>query len=96
MQDKVYDEPTALLAANVSGQEEIPEGVVAVITPDAPDMLSHSSVRVRNMKVSLDFDYVLVLRKALSRCSLCNMNSRHCLFALGVWIELMARPHAES
>lgn len=50
VQDKVYDEPTILLANRVSGEEEIPEGVVAVITPDAPDVLSHSSVRARNMK----------------------------------------------
>lgn len=53
VQDKVYDEPTILLAKQVSGEEEIPEGAVAVITPDAPDILSHSSVRARNMKVPL-------------------------------------------
>ena len=35
----------------VTGEEEIPEGVVAVLTPDAPDVLSHVSVRARNMKV---------------------------------------------
>ena len=35
----------------VSGEEEIPEGVVAVLTPDAPDVLSHVSVRARNMRV---------------------------------------------
>jgi alpha-glucan, water dikinase len=51
--DTVYSEPTILLAQRVSGEEEIPEGVVAVITPDAPDILSHSSVRARNMKVLL-------------------------------------------
>jgi alpha-glucan, water dikinase len=51
VQDKVYDEPTILLAKQVSGEEEIPENAVAVITPDAPDVLSHSSVRARNMKV---------------------------------------------
>lgn len=53
VQDTVYSEPTILLAQRVSGEEEIPEGVVAVITPDAPDILSHSSVRARNMKVLL-------------------------------------------
>jgi hypothetical protein len=51
VQDKVYEEPTILLANRVSGEEEIPQGVVAVVTPDAPDILSHSSVRARNMKV---------------------------------------------
>ena len=50
VQDEVYEEPTILLANRVSGEEEIPEGAVAVITPDAPDVLSHSSVRARNMK----------------------------------------------
>ena len=35
----------------VTGEEEIPDGVVAVLTPDAPDVLSHVSVRARNMKV---------------------------------------------
>ena len=40
-----------LLAKRVSGEEEVPEGVVAVLTPDAPDVLSHVSVRARNMKV---------------------------------------------
>ncbi|GMH39379.1 hypothetical protein BSKO_07277 [Bryopsis sp. KO-2023] len=51
VQDKVYSEPTILLADRVSGEEEIPEGVVGVFTPDAPDVLSHVSVRARNMKV---------------------------------------------
>ncbi len=35
----------------MTGEEEIPDGVVAVLTPDAPDVLSHVSVRARNMKV---------------------------------------------
>ena len=48
---QVYDEPTVLLAKRVTGEEEVPEGAVAVLTPDAPDVLSHVSVRARNMKV---------------------------------------------
>ena len=32
----------------VGGEEDIPPGVVAVITPDMPDVLSHVSVRARN------------------------------------------------
>ncbi|KAK9852315.1 hypothetical protein WJX84_008608 [Apatococcus fuscideae] len=51
VQDEVYTEPTVLLAKRVSGEEEVPEGAVAVLTPDAPDVLSHVSVRARNMKV---------------------------------------------
>ncbi|KAK9816496.1 hypothetical protein WJX72_001009 [[Myrmecia] bisecta] len=51
VQDTVYDEPTVLLAKRVTGEEEVPDGAVAVLTPDAPDVLSHVSVRARNMKV---------------------------------------------
>jgi hypothetical protein len=46
-----YEEPTVLLAKRVTGEEEVPEGCVAVLTPDAPDVLSHVSVRARNMRV---------------------------------------------
>ena len=48
---QVYEEPTVLLAKRVTGEEEVPEGCVAVVTPDAPDVLSHVSVRARNMRV---------------------------------------------
>ena len=48
---QVYKVPTVLLAKRVTGEEEVPEGAVAVLTPDAPDVLSHVSVRARNMKV---------------------------------------------
>ena len=48
---QVYDEPTVVLAKRVTGEEEVPEGAVAVLTPDAPDVLSHVSVRARNMRV---------------------------------------------
>ncbi len=48
---QVYGEPTVILAQRVTGEEEVPEGAVAVVTPDAPDVLSHVSVRARNMKV---------------------------------------------
>lgn len=52
VQDAVYDEATILVAGHVSGEEEIPDGAVAVLTPDMPDVLSHVSVRARNGKVS--------------------------------------------
>lgn len=48
---QVYQEATVLIAMRVTGEEEVPEGVVAVLTPDAPDVLSHVSVRARNLKV---------------------------------------------
>jgi alpha-glucan,water dikinase len=40
-----------LVADAVSGNEDIPEGVTAVITSDAPDLLSHVAVRARNAPV---------------------------------------------
>ncbi|CAN6584231.1 unnamed protein product [Malus baccata var. baccata] len=51
IQNKVYKKPTVLIATRVTGEEEIPDGVVAVLTPDLPDVLSHVSIRARNDKV---------------------------------------------
>jgi alpha-glucan, water dikinase len=51
VQDLVYDEPTVLVVGEVTGEEEVPEGCVAVLTPDAPDVLSHVAVRARNLRV---------------------------------------------
>ncbi|KAG8075969.1 hypothetical protein GUJ93_ZPchr0006g42774 [Zizania palustris] len=51
VQNKSYDKPTIIVAKSVKGEEEIPDGVVGVITPDMPDVLSHVSVRARNSKV---------------------------------------------
>ncbi|XP_078431016.1 pyruvate phosphate dikinase, PEP/pyruvate binding domain-containing protein [Wolffia australiana] len=51
VQNKSYSQPTILVAKSVKGEEEIPDGAVAVLTPDMPDVLSHVSVRARNGKV---------------------------------------------
>jgi hypothetical protein len=51
VQNKSYEKPTILVAKSVKGEEEIPDGTVAVLTPDMPDVLSHVSVRARNSKV---------------------------------------------
>lgn len=51
VQNEVYGQKTILVANRVKGEEEIPDGVVAVLTPDMPDVLSHVSVRARNSKV---------------------------------------------
>jgi len=48
--DKVYSKPTVLLAARVTGEEEVPLGAVGIVSRDAPDVLSHLAVRCRNMK----------------------------------------------
>lgn len=58
VQNKSYDKPTILVAKSVKGEEEIPDGVVGVITPDMPDVLSHVSVRARNCKVFPVHSYV--------------------------------------
>ena len=42
--------PPPPVCERVTGEEEIPDGVVAVLTPDAPDVLSHVAVRARNLK----------------------------------------------
>ncbi|GAB4829230.1 hypothetical protein Ancab_018896 [Ancistrocladus abbreviatus] len=51
VQHKSYAQPTILVARHVKGEEEIPDGTVAVLTSDMPDVLSHVSVRARNSKV---------------------------------------------
>ncbi|KAF5450262.1 hypothetical protein F2P56_030628 [Juglans regia] len=51
VQNKSFEQPTILVAKSVKGEEEIPDGTVAVLTPDMPDVLSHVSVRARNGKV---------------------------------------------
>ncbi|KAL3511320.1 hypothetical protein ACH5RR_030721 [Cinchona calisaya] len=51
VQNKSYERQTILVAKSVRGEEEIPDGTVAVLTPDMPDVLSHVSVRARNSKV---------------------------------------------
>ncbi|KAH9794972.1 alpha-glucan water dikinase 2 [Citrus sinensis] len=51
LQNKVYRRPTIIIASRITGEEEIPVGVVAVLTSDMPDVLSHVSIRARNNKV---------------------------------------------
>ncbi|KAG9440143.1 hypothetical protein H6P81_020308 [Aristolochia fimbriata] len=51
VQNKVYVRPMILIVEKVSGEEEIPDGVVGIVTSDMPDILSHVSVRARNGKV---------------------------------------------
>ncbi|KAH9746634.1 alpha-glucan water dikinase 2 [Citrus sinensis] len=38
LQNKVYRRPTIIIASRITGEEEIPVGVVAVLTPDMPDV----------------------------------------------------------
>jgi alpha-glucan,water dikinase len=48
VQGKRYDRPTVILAERLSGYEEIPEGVGAIVTPHGVDVLSHLAIRARN------------------------------------------------
>ncbi|KAF5831865.1 glutathione synthetase ATP-binding domain-like protein [Dunaliella salina] len=45
--------PTLLLAEHVGGNEDIPEGIQAVITRSATDVLSHAAIRARAQQVLL-------------------------------------------
>lgn len=51
VQSKVFNRSTIIISNRVTGEEEIPDGVVGVLTPDMPDVLSHVSIRARNNKV---------------------------------------------
>ncbi|MGA1789918.1 MAG: phosphohistidine-like domain-containing protein [bacterium] len=48
IQGKTFLTPTVIIADKITGDEEIPEGVTALITPDVTDIVSHISVRARN------------------------------------------------
>eukprot|EP00913_Durusdinium_trenchii_P025073 g23536.t1 len=49
VQGEVFHTPTILLSGAVSGEEEVPDGVLG----EAPDILSHCAVRARNFGVLL-------------------------------------------
>lgn len=51
LQAERFAEPTVLVSDEVSGEEEIPEGVTAVLTTAMPDLVSHVAVRARNARV---------------------------------------------
>ncbi|HLP75643.1 MAG TPA: PEP/pyruvate-binding domain-containing protein, partial [Candidatus Paceibacterota bacterium] len=48
IQGKRLGTPTIVIAEKVSGDEEIPDDVAAVIAPDVTDLVSHVAVRARN------------------------------------------------
>jgi alpha-glucan,water dikinase len=51
VQAEQFAGPTVLIADHVAGDEEIPASVTAVLTLDAPDLVSHVAVRARNAHV---------------------------------------------
>jgi alpha-glucan,water dikinase len=48
VQRRKYDTPAIIIADKVMGDEDIPDGVAAVIAPDVTDIVSHVAVRARN------------------------------------------------
>jgi len=53
LQGRYFEKSTVLIAGGISGDEDIPTGVVAVLTPSAIDLMSHAAVRARNAGVLL-------------------------------------------
>ncbi|HZY86788.1 MAG TPA: PEP/pyruvate-binding domain-containing protein, partial [Gemmataceae bacterium] len=53
VQGERFAEPTVIVADQVGGDEEVPEGVTGVVTCDTPDLVSHLAVRARNAGVLL-------------------------------------------
>ncbi len=51
LQGKRYDRPAVILADRLSGYEEIPQGVEAIVTPQGVDVLSHLAIRARNARI---------------------------------------------
>jgi alpha-glucan,water dikinase len=48
IQGKSFTHPVVIVTDSIGGDEEIPEGVVAIITPAVIDSLSHLAIRARN------------------------------------------------
>ena len=48
IQNKTFSVPSIVIAEKVSGDEEPPEGLNAVVTPDMVDLVSHVAIRARN------------------------------------------------
>ncbi|MBF0516213.1 MAG: hypothetical protein HQK97_03700 [Nitrospirae bacterium] len=63
--DKRFDTATVVIAGKVAGDEEIPGGVTAVISPDMTDIVSHVAVRARNAHVLFATCYDATILDAL-------------------------------
>jgi len=51
VQSRHYDRSTVIVTDKIAGNEEIPQGVTAIITPDTTDIVSHVAIRARNARV---------------------------------------------
>eukprot|EP00928_Gymnodinium_smaydae_P040513 TRINITY_DN27468_c0_g1_i1.p1 TRINITY_DN27468_c0_g1~~TRINITY_DN27468_c0_g1_i1.p1 ORF type:complete len:1602 (+),score=466.16 TRINITY_DN27468_c0_g1_i1:144-4808(+) len=83
IQDKVFETPTVLLSGAVSGEEEVPDGVVGVLVrsaKEAPDILSHCAVRARNFGV------------LLATCFDPQISAKLAADFEGKWVEVRCKP----
>ncbi|MGA1795894.1 MAG: phosphohistidine-like domain-containing protein [bacterium] len=48
IQGKAFPTPTVVVARGITGEEEIPEGITALLTTDIVDCVSHIAIRARN------------------------------------------------
>jgi alpha-glucan,water dikinase len=69
IQDKAFDSSTVVIAGKVTGNEEIPPGVTAVISPDMTDIVSHVAVRARNARILFATCYDSTALKSLKDLS---------------------------
>ncbi len=82
VQGRSFETDTVLVATHISGEEEIPQGVVAVLTTSTVDLMSHVAVRARNAGV--------LLATAWDAKRLADLGARQ-----GQWVELTVRPNGE-
>lgn len=69
--DQQLESPSIILTETLGGEEDPPEGTVAVLTPSAVDVLSHVAVRARTMGIFLatcfDEDCINTMRQLQGR-----------------------------
>lgn len=53
VQGRRFDPPVLIVLQRLRGNEDLPEGVVAVLTPDSVDVVSHVAIRARNQGILL-------------------------------------------
>ncbi|MEA1866832.1 MAG: PEP/pyruvate-binding domain-containing protein [Thermodesulfobacteriota bacterium] len=69
VQGKDFAQPTVIVADKIAGEEEIPKEVIAVITPDLTDIVSHVAIRARNANVLFAVCYDPDIIGRLRSCS---------------------------
>ncbi len=82
IQGRTFDSPTVVIAEKVMGDEEPPEGVTAIVTPDVTDIVSHVAVRARNSHL------------LFATCYDCGMIS-HLKSKKGHWLHLSVNPSGD-